>query len=140
MMLSKVWSAIRRVLLALIILLLIAPFAFLAWFFANRWSHDDLILSKETTYITEPLDELGYPNYAAALNERMSQGVTPENNAAVLVMKAVGPKDIPTEQREAFFQSARDRGIARDGQLPDRRNGFCRKTIASGVAGRQKRR
>ncbi|OAI47582.1 hypothetical protein AYO44_01510 [Planctomycetaceae bacterium SCGC AG-212-F19] len=49
-------------------------------------------LSKETTYITEPLDKEGYPDYAAALNERLRQGVTPDNNANVLLWKAVGPQ------------------------------------------------
>ncbi len=95
---------LRWILLALLILVLIAPFFLLAWFLANRWSHDDLIISKETTYITEPLDELGYPDYAAALNQRMSNGVTPENNAAVLLMQAAGPKEIPVEKREGFFR------------------------------------
>jgi hypothetical protein len=37
-------------------------------------------ISKETTFITEPLDKDGYPDYAAALNARLSKGVTPENN------------------------------------------------------------
>ena len=63
-----------------------------------------MIISKETTYITEPLDELGYPDYAAALNERMSKGITPENNAAVLLMQAVGPSEIPADQRDMFFR------------------------------------
>src|SRR6516225_3610527 len=37
-------------------------------------------ISKETTYVTEPLDRYGYIDYARALNQRLSQGVTPENN------------------------------------------------------------
>lgn len=61
-------------------------------------------ISKETTYITEPLRNDGYPDYFAALNARMSKGVTPENNAAVLFWKAVGPKAIPKEQRERHFR------------------------------------
>jgi hypothetical protein len=48
-------------------------------------------ISKETTYVTEPLDRYGYIDYARALNQRLSQGVTPENNANVLIWKALGP-------------------------------------------------
>ena len=48
-------------------------------------------ISKETTYITEPLRKDGYPDYVAAMNQRLSQGVTPENNAAVPFWKAMGP-------------------------------------------------
>ena len=49
-----------------------------------------LVISKETTYITEPLRSDGTPDYVAALNQRLSKGVTPENNAAVLFWKAAG--------------------------------------------------
>ena len=48
-------------------------------------------ISKETTYITEPLRPDGYPDYLAALNGELSKGVTPENNSAVLFWKALGP-------------------------------------------------
>jgi len=48
-------------------------------------------ISKETTYVTGPLREGGYIDYVAALNERMKQGVTPENNAMVLLVRALGP-------------------------------------------------
>src|SRR5262245_55897881 len=49
-------------------------------------------ISKETTYVTGPLDKDGYIDYVAALNERLRQGVTPENNANVLIWKALGPR------------------------------------------------
>jgi len=61
-------------------------------------------ISKETTYITAPLRKDGYPDYVAALNERCSRGVTPENNAAVLFWKAFGPGEIPKPHRERFFK------------------------------------
>ena len=61
-------------------------------------------VSKETTYITEPLRKDGSVDYVAALNQRFSQGVTPENNAAVLFWKAVGPKEIQPEYRDKYFQ------------------------------------
>jgi hypothetical protein len=51
-------------------------------------------ISKATTYITEPLRADGYPDYVAALNQRASRGVTPENNAEVLLCKAIGPNGI----------------------------------------------
>src|SRR5262249_24390822 len=40
----------------------------------------------------------------AALNQRMSEGVTPENNAAVLLLKAFGPAEIPRDLRAAYFK------------------------------------
>ena len=45
-------------------------------------------LGKETTYVIGPLDKDGYVEYAAALNERFGKGVTPQNNANVLIWKA----------------------------------------------------
>jgi hypothetical protein len=51
-----------------------------------------LPLGKDTTYVTAPLDKDGYIDYEAALNDRLAAGVTPETNANVLIMKALGPK------------------------------------------------
>jgi hypothetical protein len=60
-----------------------------------------ITIGKETTYITGPLDEDGYVDYVTALNERLSKGVTPENNANVLIWKSLGPrsdgKPVPAE-------------------------------------------
>ncbi len=58
-----------------------------------------ITISKETTYITKPLRPDGYPDYFAAINQRMSEGVTSENNAAVLLMKAAGPTIVPESIR-----------------------------------------
>ncbi len=49
-------------------------------------------LGKETTYIVEPLDKDGYLDYETALNERLRGKTTPETNAVVLLMQAIGPK------------------------------------------------
>jgi hypothetical protein len=49
-------------------------------------------LGKETTYVSGPLDKDGYVDYAAALNERLGKGVTPQTNANVLIWKALGPR------------------------------------------------
>ncbi len=49
-------------------------------------------LGKETTYVTGPLDKEGFIDYEAALNERMSKGITPNTNANVLIWKAIGPR------------------------------------------------
>ena len=62
------------------------------------------VVSKETTYITEPLRPDGYPDYVAAMNQRMSEGITPENNAAVLFWQAVDPRPIREKYREEFFR------------------------------------
>ncbi len=61
-------------------------------------------ISKETTYVTAPLDKDGRINYAAALNERLRKGVTPQNNANVLLWKAVGPHPVRANMPPEFFQ------------------------------------
>jgi hypothetical protein len=62
-----------------------------------------LTVSKETTYITEPLRADGTPDYAAWLNRKHSAGVTPENNAA-LVLRAIEPaalREMGVDERAA---------------------------------------
>lgn len=57
-----------------------------------------LQIAKDTTYLTGPLNQDGTVNYVAALNEILSEGVTPENNAAVVLAKALGPDLISNEK------------------------------------------
>jgi hypothetical protein len=71
-------------------------------------------ISKETTYITEPLRPDGYPDYLAALNQRMSKGVTPENNAAVALLQAFGPNPLNSGQRDGLLSSKSQPGEYRE--------------------------
>jgi len=87
----------------------IALFAVAAALWASMVATTDLgaaeiIVSKETTYITEPLRPDGSVDCLAAINKLSSRGVTPENNAAVLLWRALGPKTVPTEVRKQFFE------------------------------------
>jgi hypothetical protein len=61
-------------------------------------------ISKQTTYITEPLRKDGYVNYVAALNRHLRAGVTPENNAAVPFLKAMGPGEIGSKYRDEYYK------------------------------------
>gem|GEM_PF-2960407 len=70
-----------------------------------------LTISKETTYVTGPLDKDGNVNYAAALTELLGKGVTPENNANVLLIKAVGPKFGPLSMTDEYCKHV---GIDKD--------------------------
>jgi RNA polymerase sigma factor (sigma-70 family) len=60
--------------------------------------------SKETTYITSPLDPDGEVDYETALNERLGKGVTPRTNANVLLWQALGPHPNGMPMPPAFFR------------------------------------
>jgi hypothetical protein len=64
----------------------------------------NVTISKETTYITEPLRPDGYPDYIRYVDEQLSKGVTPENNAAVLLLRALGPVEISERHQAEFFK------------------------------------
>jgi hypothetical protein len=64
-----------------------------------------ITISKDTTHLTGPLRPDGWLDYARAINERSQDGVTGENNAAILFWQATGPKSIPKDKRAAFFKS-----------------------------------
>jgi len=61
-------------------------------------------ISKETIYITEPIDEQGYMDYETALNDRLAKGVTPETNANVLIWQAIGPRPEPRPMLPEFYR------------------------------------
>ncbi|MDG2207026.1 MAG: hypothetical protein P8K78_03895 [Pirellulales bacterium] len=56
--------------------------------------HPKIVISPQTTHITAPLRANGMPDYAQRLLENARKGVTPENNAAVLLWQAVWPSDL----------------------------------------------
>ncbi len=59
----------------------------------------EIIVSRETTYILGPLNPDGTPNYVKYLDDKYAEGVTPENNAARLLLRALGPKLLPPHVR-----------------------------------------
>src|SRR5947207_1711495 len=87
----RYWPAIPFVLTALLI--------YAAWPGRSTFT-----VSPETTYVTEPLDAEGYVDYPTALNERLSKGVTPENNANVLIWQALGPHPEGGTMPPEYFQ------------------------------------
>jgi hypothetical protein len=62
------------------------------------------VISKETTFIEGPLRADGRIDYLADLNRRLSEGVTPENNAAVPLFLNVGLDPIDESLRTAFYR------------------------------------
>ena len=59
----------------------------------------EVTISKETTGLTSPLRPDGYVDYARALEERAFRGVTPENNAAIDLVRAAGAKGFSKRPR-----------------------------------------
>jgi hypothetical protein len=60
--------------------------------------------SKTTTKILGPLDDDGYVDYVAALNEIYSRDVTPENNAGLLFVRASRIDGFGAAERKRFFE------------------------------------
>ena len=71
---------------------------------SEKKSKPKFTVGKETTYVTGPLDEDGFIDYAAALNERLRKGVTPDKNANVLIWKAFGPHPEGAKMPAEFFK------------------------------------
>jgi hypothetical protein len=69
----------------------------------------------ETTVVTGPLRPDGFVDYTAVLNEIYSEGVTWENNAAVFLVGAIGPKSIYRELRPAFYEELGISPLEEDG-------------------------
>lgn len=64
-------------------------------------------ISKETTFITAPLTANGFIDYKTYLNRELSKDVTPENNAAVFYLRALGDGDNICSE-SAYFERVID--------------------------------
>ena len=63
-----------------------------------------ITIGKDTTFVDGPANPDGTIDYLAAFNARLAQGVTPQNNAVVALLKAMGPAMIPKEVRARTFK------------------------------------
>jgi hypothetical protein len=79
------------------------------------FSADPVIISTETTRLTEPLDENGLVDYLTAVNERYSQNVTAETNAAVVMWQVLGPPPEVGSQNAAWFEAMGMQPLPEDG-------------------------
>jgi hypothetical protein len=61
-------------------------------------------LGKDTTVVSGPLDKDGYVDYEAALNDRLAKGISPEKNANVLLIQALGPTPEGARMPEEYFK------------------------------------
>ena len=61
-------------------------------------------IGRDTTYLDGPLDSQGFVDYVAALNQEMSAGIASEENAAVLLVQALGPPEGDGSYRREFYR------------------------------------
>ena len=73
-------------------------FVLLLLFLGQLFGPDtSIVVSPQTTYITAPLRANGMPDYLGWLLEQRREGVTPQNNAAVLMWQAMWPGELDEE-------------------------------------------
>ena len=68
-------------------------------------SNGTFMVGKETTFVTGPLDKDGFIDYPVAFNAQLSQSVTPENNANVLIMRALGPRPLGHAMTPGYYEA-----------------------------------
>lgn len=87
----------------------LALLLFLGWFAWQLFGPSPpIVVSKATTYISAPLRADGLPDYEKYVLEKYREGVTPENNAAVLFWQAMGPGDMASDD---FANVAKEIGL-----------------------------
>lgn len=63
-----------------------------------------LVVARDTTYLTGPLDQHGEVDYVAALDKILSVGATPENNFVAAFWKIFGPRHISKDVRTEYLR------------------------------------
>jgi hypothetical protein len=70
----------------------------------NGSAKPKITVSPETTCFTEPLSKDGSLDCVALLNKMAGEGVDVDNNAVVVISRALGPEPIPVKKRAGFYQ------------------------------------
>ncbi len=66
-------------------------------------SEQKIKIGHDTTRLTEPVREDGTIDYVAAINKINSEGVTPDNNAFISILKILGPVNIAIDNSKEFL-------------------------------------
>lgn len=61
-------------------------------------------IGRETTYLTQPVHSGGGIDYISAIEAELRQNVTPANNAAIPLLRALGPAIIPQKHQSEYFK------------------------------------
>jgi hypothetical protein len=69
-----------------------------------------IVVSQQTTYITEPMSRIGMPDFERYILERSREGVTPQDNAAALIWRALWPGEL---QPADYAAVAKELGLSR---------------------------
>jgi hypothetical protein len=88
-----------------------------------------ITLSKATTRVTGPLTKDGYIDYARVINQRLSVGVTAENNANVLIWKAMGPHPEQSNLGPRFFKLMKTEMLPETGDYFAELNNFIKQEL-----------
>ncbi len=93
---------------AVLLLFAIVVIAIVGWrVILSRQPPIELQITQATTFFTEPLRPDGTVDYAAAINERASRDILPDQNACVVLQRALGPwEDMPTLYYDELGMSA----------------------------------
>ena len=97
------YSIMHRIIICLMILIVHA-FPAVAQEAKEKKRKPGFTVGKDTTFVDGPLDKGGYIDYVAAINQHLSKGVTPENNANVLLWQAFGPRLDGAVMSAKFFE------------------------------------
>ena len=84
-------SKIAPGLLVLSLVVLLAIGAAVVFLSAPKSPQARYTLDRATTHVTGPVGQDGYVDYVTALNQRLSQGIKPAENANVLIWQMFGP-------------------------------------------------
>ena len=108
-------SRLRLIIVAAILLVL----TYLAGLF---WPEPALEIGRETTVISEPLNADGTPNYVAAIDSIMVDGITAENNSCPLLLQVCGLNyEMPEELLQRIGLTQADLGDGKGMLIPWRK-------------------
>ncbi|HQX49291.1 MAG TPA: hypothetical protein PLY87_23990, partial [Planctomycetaceae bacterium] len=74
-----------------------------------------ITISKETTWIVSPIRPDGRVNYVEALNQQLREGVTTDNNSAVMFRRAFGHRGLKAETADEYFRQLGIEVLPKDG-------------------------
>jgi|GEM_PF-1799501 len=105
MKLPKLSPRLKRIIKQLLLALVGLCTVRAVWF---GWKHfgpgQPIVISRANTFIVEPLDAGKLPDYYEFLRRKLSEQITPQNNAVALLSQVAGTRNLSVKHRRQYFE------------------------------------
>lgn len=98
-----IWRWTCRFLLLCLGIIILAGLLF-GWEYYLAMRPEEIQFGRNTTWIDEPMRDGGYPDYTAALDQRLSRNIESDKNCVTVLAQLIGPDFVSEDAAAVYYE------------------------------------